>query len=250
MSKKPSLLVAAIALLAAVLSPGLVLADTVDGGGDVTIFGDRGYWNLGQGYTLPQGWWSFGVYYNHWDRRVQGEPLIDDPLWVLSSVVILEAVPSEKSGVLVTGDPNSGAPGRMLVATSEGVGGAVDGTSAETVLWSPEGVQLITLFKSPWRNQLQPGGGTAIVPASGSETVLSPAELQAIVGAGQKVTETFTPVKDPNGRDRPSLPTTCSSSHAAPSSSWSGTRGTVSTYATCDPSGAIAAAVTARSRET
>ena len=55
----------------------------------------------------------------------------------------------------------------MLVATSEGVGGAVDGTSAETLLWSPQGVELVSLFKSPWRNQLQPGGGSAIVPASG-----------------------------------------------------------------------------------
>jgi hypothetical protein len=131
------------------------------------------------------------------------QTLIDDPLWVLSSVVILEAIPSEKSGVLVTADPTSGAPGRMLVATSEGVGGAVDGTSAETLLWSPRGVELITLFKSPWRNQLQPGGGTAIVPASGSDTVLTPNELQQLIGAGQKITETFTPVQDPSGKARP-----------------------------------------------
>ena len=66
------------------------------------------------------------------------QTLIDEPLWVLPSVVILESVPSEKSGVLVTGDPETGERGKMLVATSEGVGGAVDGTSAETLLWSPE----------------------------------------------------------------------------------------------------------------
>ena len=131
------------------------------------------------------------------------QTLIDDPLWVLSSVVILEAVPNDKSGVLVTADPNSGEPGRMLVATSEGVGGAVDGTSAETLLWSPQGVELISLFKSPWRNQLQPGGGSAIVPASGSDTVLAPAELQEITAAGRKISEAFEPVKDPAGRPRP-----------------------------------------------
>ena len=131
------------------------------------------------------------------------QTLIDDPLWVLSSVVILEAVPNDKSGVLVTADPTSGTPGRMLVATSEGVGGAVDGTSAETLLWSPQGVELISLFKSPWRNQLQPGGGSAIVPASGSDTVLAPNEVQEIVAAGKKITETFEPVKDPAGKPRP-----------------------------------------------
>jgi phosphoenolpyruvate synthase/pyruvate phosphate dikinase len=131
------------------------------------------------------------------------QTLIDDPLWVLTSVVILEAIPSDKSGVLVTADPISGEPGRMLVATSEGVGGAVDGTSAETVLWSPQGVELISLFKSPWRNQLQPGGGSAIVPASGSDTVLAPDEVKQIVSAGQKITETFTPVKDASGKAKP-----------------------------------------------
>jgi hypothetical protein len=131
------------------------------------------------------------------------QTLIDDPLWVLASVVILESVPNDKSGVLVTADPNSGNPGRMLVATSEGIGGAVDGTSAETLVWSPQRVELITLFKSPWRNQLLPGGGSAIVPASGSETVLAPAELQAIIDAGQKIGKNFQPVKDPAGKPRP-----------------------------------------------
>jgi phosphoenolpyruvate synthase/pyruvate phosphate dikinase len=131
------------------------------------------------------------------------QTLIDDPVWVLSSVVILESVPSEKSGVLVTADPNSGEPGRMLIATSEGVGGAVDGTSAETLLWSPQGIELISLFKSPWRNQLQPGGGSAIVPASGSDTVLAPEEVQQITAAGEKITETFTPVMGAAGKPKP-----------------------------------------------
>jgi hypothetical protein len=131
------------------------------------------------------------------------QTLIDDPLWVLASVVILESVPNDKSGVLVTADPNSGNPGRMLVATSEGIGGAVDGTSAETLVWSPQRVELITLFKSPWRNQLLPGGGSAIVPSSGTETVLAPGELQALIEAGQKIGKSFQPVKDPAGKPRP-----------------------------------------------
>ena len=131
------------------------------------------------------------------------QTLIDAPLWVLPSVVILESVPSEKSGVLVTADIDSGDPSKMVVATSEGVGGAVDGTSAETLLWSPDSVELITMFKSPWRNQLQPGGGSKIVPSSGKDTVLEPQELQALIAAGQKIAETFSPVRDPSGRPRP-----------------------------------------------
>ena len=79
----------------------------------------------------------------------------------------------------------------------------MDGTSAETLVWSPQRVELITLFKSPWRNQLVPGGGSAIVPSSGSDTVLAPAELQAIIDAGQKIGKNFEPVKDPAGKPRP-----------------------------------------------
>ena len=131
------------------------------------------------------------------------QTLIDDPLWVLSSVVILESVPNEKSGVLVTADINTGDASEMTVATSEGVGGAVDGTSAETLVWSPKGVELVTLFKSPWKNELQPGGGSAIVPSSGKGTVLEPDELQQIIGAGQTISEKFVPVRDPAGKPRP-----------------------------------------------
>jgi phosphoenolpyruvate synthase/pyruvate phosphate dikinase len=131
------------------------------------------------------------------------QTLIDDPLWVLSSVVILEAVPNDKSGVLVTADINTGETGEMTVATSEGVGGAVDGTSAETLVWSPKDVELVTLFKSPWKNELQPGGGSAIVASSGKETVLEPDELKQIISAGQTISEKFTPVRDPAGKPRP-----------------------------------------------
>jgi hypothetical protein len=131
------------------------------------------------------------------------QTLIDDPIWVLSSVVILESVPNDKSGVLVTADFNTGDTGKMTVATSEGVGGAVDGTSAETLLWSPNGVELLSLFKSPWKNQLLPAGGSLIVPASGSDTVLQPDELKQIVAAAQKISETFEPVLNPAGRPRP-----------------------------------------------
>lgn len=131
------------------------------------------------------------------------QALIDDPLWVLSSVVILEAVSNDESGVLVTADIDTGDMSRMTVATSEGVGGAVDGTSAETLLWSPNGVQLLSLFKSPWKNQLLPSGGSAIVPSTGKDTVLEPDEIKQITDAGQTISQKFEPVHDPAGKPRP-----------------------------------------------
>ncbi|CAG0964835.1 hypothetical protein MYXO_00970 [Myxococcaceae bacterium] len=131
------------------------------------------------------------------------QTLIDEPLWVLPSIVILESIPSEKSGVLVTGRISDGSPGAMTIATSEGVGGAVDGTSAETIVWSPEGLEIVTLFKSPYRNELVPGGGTRVAASSGSEYVLSRADIEKLVAAGKKIAATFEPARDPAGRPRP-----------------------------------------------
>lgn len=128
------------------------------------------------------------------------QTLIDEPLWVLPSVVLLETIPSEASGVLITADINTGDKGKMLLGTSEGVGGAVDGTPTETLLWSVDGVQLITTFKSPWRQLIEPGHGTKIVPSTGREYVLSPEEVDAIIQAGQKISQTLKPSLDKNGK--------------------------------------------------
>lgn len=130
------------------------------------------------------------------------QSLIDEPLWVLPSVVILESVPNDKSGVLVTCDVETGDRSKMIVATSEGPGGAVDGTSAETLRWSPDGVDLLTLYKSPWKNALIPGGGSRIVPSSGRDEVLAPKELDDIIAAGKAIDAQLTPARDSMGRPR------------------------------------------------
>lgn len=131
------------------------------------------------------------------------QALIDEPLWVLPSVVILESIPSEKSGVLVTCDIETGETGKMTIATSEGVGGAVDGTSAETLLWTPQGVELLALYKSPWRNELVSGGGSRYAPSSGRDEVLSAKEIEELVAAGKAVSEKLAPARDASGRPRP-----------------------------------------------
>jgi hypothetical protein len=171
--------------------------DNFNGAGlNLTLFNLRSlddvYEGLKEVWASPFGFRSFS-----WRQT-----LIDEPLWVLPSVVIAEAIPSEKSGVLVTADLD-GRPGRMTVATSEGVGGAVDGTPAETLLWSPEGVELITLFKSPWKTALLPGGGAKIVPSSGRETVLEADELRELIAVGREIAERFEPARDPAGKPRP-----------------------------------------------
>ncbi|MGI9371481.1 MAG: PEP/pyruvate-binding domain-containing protein [Hyphomicrobiales bacterium] len=130
------------------------------------------------------------------------QTLIDKPMWVLPSVVILQSISSDKSGVAITADIDHGDPKKILIATSEGVGGAVDGTPAETLLWSDAGVKLVTMFKSPQRRLLKPEGGSEIVPAVGSEFVLKPENVTDLVAAAQKIRDTFPSAKDASGKPR------------------------------------------------
>jgi hypothetical protein len=172
--------------------------DNFNGAGlNLTLFNLRSlddiYEGLKEVWASPFGYRSFS-----WRQT-----LIDEPLWVMPSVVILESIPSEKSGVLVTGDPESGERHKMLVATSEGVGGAVDGTPAETLLWSPDGVDLVTSFRSPWRRMLQAGGSSAIVASTGRDHVLEPKELEDLVMAGRLANYSIEPARDSSGMPRP-----------------------------------------------
>jgi hypothetical protein len=162
-----------------------------------TLFNQKSLADIGQ--ALKEVWASpFLLRSFSWRQT-----LIDEPLWVLPSVVILESVPSEKSGVVVTADIYDGDPTKMTIATSEGVGGAVDGASAETLIWSPSGVEIVTLFKSAWRKQLRPGGGIAVVPASGSQNVLEPQDLEQVVAVGKAISAALEPARDAAGRARP-----------------------------------------------
>jgi hypothetical protein len=131
------------------------------------------------------------------------QTLIDEPLWVLPSIVILESVPSQKSGVLITADVETGDPGKMLVGTAEGVGGVVDGSPAETLLWSPAGTEMLAQYKSARRRMLKPSGGVEELPSTAGERVLEPAELEQLVAVAQKITAELEPASDASGRPRP-----------------------------------------------
>ncbi len=131
------------------------------------------------------------------------QPYVNEPLWVLPSIVILESVPSQKSGVLVTADIFHDDPSKMVVATSEGVGGAVDGTPAETLLWSPESVELVNSYRSAWRLMLKEDGGSEVVPSTGREYVLEEQELETLISAAQTINKKIKPTLDGDGEPRP-----------------------------------------------
>jgi phosphoenolpyruvate synthase/pyruvate phosphate dikinase len=173
------------------------LEDFNGAGLNLTLFNLRSLADIYEGLKEV---WASPFSYRSFSWR---QTLIDEPLWVLPSVVILESVPSEKSGVLVTADIDQGDQGKMLIATSEGVGGAVDGTPAETVLWSPDGTELVTMFKSPWRRLLGPDGGSKIVPSTGKSYVLDDREIAELTKAGAQVRDRLEPARNGEGEPRP-----------------------------------------------
>jgi hypothetical protein len=135
------------------------------------------------------------------------QSVISDPNLVFPSIVVLESVPSEKSGVLITADVDTGDQSKMTIATAEGVGGTVDGSPAETLLYSEktDRAMLMAQFKSPTRRMLilTGSGGSEMVPSTGSERVLKEPELKALIAAAKKIKATFAPEKGVDGQSLP-----------------------------------------------
>ncbi len=172
--------------------------DDFNGAGlNLTLFDKRALVDVFSGLKEV---WASPFSYRSFSWR---QAIIDEPLWVLPSVVILESVRTEKSGVLVTTDVDRSDDRSMLIATSEGVGGAVDGSPAETLVYSPDGIELVTMFKSPWRRLIQPTGGSAVVASTGSEYVLADREIKDLVRTAEIIKKKISAATDSAGQPRP-----------------------------------------------
>ncbi|MFN2309545.1 MAG: PEP/pyruvate-binding domain-containing protein [Gammaproteobacteria bacterium] len=104
------------------------------------------------------------------------------PEHVYPAVLLLQTFPSEKSGVLVTTDVETGDRHWLTIATSEGVGGAVDGQAAEELRVRRAGgeVRLLAQASAPLRAEPAPEGGMRRRPASGRDSLLLPAEIEQL----------------------------------------------------------------------
>jgi hypothetical protein len=127
------------------------------------------------------------------------------PEHVYTSILLLEAVPSDKSGVLVTQDIDSGDPGIISVAVNEGLGGAVDGQAAESLRVSTEtsAVRVLATATAPRRRVLDPAGGLEYRPSSGSDFVLEPGEIEQLVRFTRSLPDTFPTITDDRGEPAP-----------------------------------------------
>ena len=128
-----------------------------------------------------------------------------DPEHVYPAVLLLLSVPADKSGVLVTHEISTGEPGWLSVAVNEGVGGAVDGQAAESLRINMKTgeVRLLAQATAPTRSRINPLGGLDRVPVSGSDRVLEPAEIEALIDFAKGLPKRFPAIVDSKGNPAP-----------------------------------------------
>jgi hypothetical protein len=127
------------------------------------------------------------------------------PEHVYASVLLMESVPAEKSGVLVTADIESGQPGWLTVAVNEGVGGAVSGQTAEELKINMQNgsIRLLAHATDPYKRVLLSAGGVSKVSASGTPVLLSEAEIRHLIDFARTVLERFPRLQDAQGQPVP-----------------------------------------------
>jgi len=127
------------------------------------------------------------------------------PEHVYTSILLLESVGSDKSGVMVTADIETGAQDRLSVAVNEGLGGAVDGQAAESLRISLDGerTQVLATATAPWRRVPDPGGGILKLPSSGADTVMNPAEIHRLAAFARDLPTRFGQLDDDEGNPSP-----------------------------------------------
>jgi len=127
------------------------------------------------------------------------------PEHVYPAVLLLKTVPSDISGVMITADVNTGDRDYLSVAVNEGVGGAVEGQSAESVRIDRRTgtVLLLALASDPTRHVPDPRGGIDELPASGSETLLKPDYVRQLIDISAEIPRRFPPITDDEGHPAP-----------------------------------------------
>lgn len=140
------------------------------------------------------------VWASPFELRAYGwrQALMKEPEHVYAAVLLHASVNAEKSGVLITADVDTGSRGYITVVVNEGVGGGVEGQSAETlkVSLSGSGVTLLNPATAPTRRVLLEEGGSTLVPASGAAQLLAGHEIDALRVFTQRVSRWFTNVPE------------------------------------------------------
>ena len=133
------------------------------------------------------------------------QTLMDKPEHVYPAVLLMRSVDAEKSGVLVTQDIDTGDGNWLSVAVNEGVGGAVDGQSAESLRIDTRTgeARLMAAATAPFRRQVDLSGGVARLPVSTADRVLRDDEIRQLVKLAHDLPTRFPEVVNAAGKTAP-----------------------------------------------
>jgi len=130
------------------------------------------------------------------------QSLMDHPEHVYASVLLHRSVASEKSGVLVTADIDTGDRSTLTVVTSPGVGGGVDGQAAEALRINLNNNVVHLLSSSSARTQrvLPPTGGITEVRAAAPDYLLHSNEIAQLIGLARALPRQVPQLVDSSGQ--------------------------------------------------
>jgi hypothetical protein len=128
--------------------------------------------------------------------------VLANPAQIYASVLLMKSVPSTKSGVLVTADLFSRSVGGLTASAAWGVGGAVAGEAAESIVILDQGEEHVFEAKSAYQRHLAPTGGVELVPARAGR-VLQTDEIRQLRELAAEVNARYAPVLDESGVPRP-----------------------------------------------
>ena len=123
---------------------------------------------------------------------------------VYPSVIIMRAVPSDKSGVIGTVDLETGDPNYFTVNASEGVSAVVDGGVAESLLVAGEGdPRLLQQCRATYRKAPAAKGGFVNLAPLGGDVLLQPDEIRQLREMVAEVKRKYPPARTANGTRLP-----------------------------------------------
>ena len=162
---------------------------------NLTLFNVVGFEKILQG--IKQVWASpFTPRAFAWRQMV-----MESPQHVYPALLIMQTVANDKSGVMITQDINSDEKGILSIAVNEGVGGAVDGQSAESLRIDTRTgtVRLLATATADLRKIPHPRGGIVKLPVSHSDRVLDDNEIKQLIQFAKALPETFPLIKNEQG---------------------------------------------------
>lgn len=133
------------------------------------------------------------------------QTLMDKPEHVYPAVLLMRSVDADKSGVLVTQEIDTGNRDWLSVAVNEGVGGAVDGQSAESLRINTANgnVRLMAAATAAIRRTVDLSGGVHKLPVSTAAQVLKPAEIAQLITLAKQLPDRFPAIIDAAGKPAP-----------------------------------------------